>query len=72
MDFNEKLQVMLDRKVDIMGWSETNLEWNNYTLQHECYKMMRRHIPVGTWKPTRSKIIMDSILKHGGNLMVMH
>ena len=63
---------MIEKEVDLFGWLETNLEWNNYTFQHECYKMIRQHIPGGAWKPTTSKISMESNKKHGGNLMVMN
>ena len=69
--FQQMIQAMLEKEVDLFGWSATNLEWNNYKLQHECYKMIRRHIPGGAWKPTTSRIPMQSNQKHGGNLMVM-
>lgn len=60
---------MVEKEVDLFGWSETNIEWNNYPLQHQCYKMIHRHLPGGAWKPTTSKIPMASNQKHGGNLM---
>ena len=69
--FQTMIQIMLEKQVDIFGWSEKNLEWNNFTLQHNCYKMIRRHMPGGAWKPTTSRIPMQSNQKHGGNLMAM-
>lgn len=69
--FQQMIQVMLEKEVDLFEGSETNLGWNNYSLQHKCYKMIRQHIPGGAWKPTTSRIPMQSNQKHGGNLMGM-
>ena len=69
--FQNMLEVMIEKEVDLFGWSETNIEWNNYKLQHECYKIIQHHLPGGAWKPAMSKIPMQSNQKHGGNLMAM-
>lgn len=40
-DFKDKLQTMMERQVDIIGWAETNLEWNSYKVNHELYKQLK-------------------------------
>lgn len=70
-DFTVKLHVMLEWKVDIMGWSETNLEWNDYKVQQELYKQLKSHMPGSSWKLTTSGVPSDTPYKPGGNLMVL-
>ena len=44
-DFQERLLYMRDRKVDVIGWSETNIEWNDYRLRQTLYKELKRNVP---------------------------
>lgn len=42
-DLHNKIQVMTDRQVDIFGWSETNLEWQDYTT-HKTTQTLAKNI----------------------------
>ena len=37
LDFRDKLLHMLDRQPDIIGWSETKVEWNHYESRQKMY-----------------------------------
>ena len=61
---------MTDREVDIMGFSETNIEWTDPQLNQQLYTIMKCHIPGGNWQPSTSKITMGTLYKPGGNLLI--
>lgn len=62
---------MEKRQIDIIGWLETNLEWNDYTVNTKLYQIMKRHFPGGVWKPSTSNIPMQTNYKPGGHLMIL-
>ena len=70
-DFHYKLHQMALRQVDITGWAETNIEWNDHSVNKELFAIMKRHFPGGAWKPSTSNIPMPTNYKPGGNLMVL-
>ena len=43
---HHKLNVMTDQEVDIYGWSETNLEWND----NQVYQTMQNKQKNTTWE----------------------
>lgn len=49
--FHAMLDMMTDRKVDIFGWSETNFEWHNYTLNAKLFSRYKTYFPKGKWNP---------------------
>ena len=68
--FHHILTSMADRDVDVMGFAETNIEWNDPVINSKLYKIMKQHFPGGNWKPSTSNIQMETIYKPGGNLIV--
>ena len=60
-DLHNKIQVMTDRQVDIFGWSETNLEWQDYTTHKTTQTIAKKHLPGGHWSPTTSAIPTDTL-----------
>ena len=67
--FHAMLTTMTDREVDVFGWAETNLEWNDYKLNAELFPIFKKHFPQGKWLPSTSKIPFTKNYKPGGNLM---
>lgn len=63
--------MMEDRNPDIMGWSETNIEWHQYTARQKMYQSLKRNAPGGVWRTATSSIPADSLYKPGGNLMII-
>ena len=63
------LQAMQDRDVDIIGWAETNLEWNNYRIHKKANRLFRKTYPRGKWITTTSKTTATTDYKPGGNAM---
>ena len=37
-DFKQKLGFMTDRQADVIGWTETNIEWNHYPTAQKLYR----------------------------------
>ena len=70
--FHAMLSTMTDREVDVFGWSETNLEWNDYKLNSEMFPIFKKHFPQGKWLPSTSQIPFTTNYKPGGNLMGIH
>ena len=70
--FHAMLTTMTDREVDVFGWAETNLEWNDYKLNAELFPIFKKHFPQGKWLPSTSKIPFTTNYKPGGNLMGIH
>ena len=68
--FHQMMQTMVDREVDIVGFSETNIEWTDPHINQQLYNIMKRHIPGGYWRPSTSKIPMGTLYKPGGNLLI--
>ena len=68
-DLHNKIQVMTDRQVDIFGWSETNLEWQDYTTHKTTQTIAKKHLPGGHWNPTTSTIPTETQYKPGGNVI---
>ena len=62
----KNLDAMLDREVDVMGWSETNLEWNSYPLHLMAQRIFKKQFQGGKWMTTTSAIPFDTNLKPGG------
>ena len=60
---------MTDRKVDIFGWSEPNLEWNDKQTYEMTRKQVKNIMRGGQWLTTTSKIPSLSTYKPGGNVM---
>ena len=58
---HNKLQVMTDRQVDIFGWLETNLKWQDYTSHKTTQTITKKHIPGGHWSPTTSPTAQISV-----------
>ena len=58
--------------MDVIGWSETNLEWNDYRVQQDLYKQLKRHLPGSSWRTATSGIPLDRLYKLGGNLMIIN
>ena len=50
------LDAMLDREVDIVGWSETNLEWNSYPVHLRAQRTFKKQFLRGKWLTTTSAI----------------
>ena len=65
----QNLEVMKDREVDIMGWSETNLEWNSYPVHLQAQQTYKQQFTGGKWITTTSAIPSETNLKPGGNAM---
>lgn len=70
-DFHHMMDLMSVRMVDVIGWSETNIEWFDYDVNQKLYRIMKQHYPGGAWKPSTSKIPMKSTYKPGGNLLIL-
>ena len=68
-NLTKNLDVMLDRQVDIMGWAETNVEWNDYPAHLLSQRVFRKQYPGGKWLTTTSAIPSDTNLKPGGNAL---
>ena len=68
-NLTKNLDAMLDRQVDIMGWAETNLEWNDYSTHLLAQRVFRKQYPGGKWLTTTSKIPSKTNLKPGGNAL---
>ena len=60
---------MTARDVDIFGWSETNIEWNDFLLNNTLYKHFQREFPGGKWIPATSKSPFKTTYKPGGVLL---
>ena len=60
---------MIAREVDIFGWSETNIEWNDYILNNDLYKHFQREYPGGKWIPATSKSVFSTRYRPGGVLI---
>ena len=43
-DLHNKIQVMIDRQVDIFGWLETNLEWHDYTIHKTTQTIAKKYL----------------------------
>lgn len=71
-DFKDKLQMMMEQQAIIIGWTETNLEWNNYTVKQELYRQIKRYSPGSAWKTATSQILATRKYKLGGNVMILH
>ena len=65
----ENLEIMKDRGVDMLGWAETNVEWNSYPLHLATYQVFKKVFPRGKWVTTTSAIPADKDLKPGGNAL---
>ena len=65
----QNLDVMMDREVDIMGWSETNLEWNSYPVHLQAQRTFKKQYTGGKWITTTSSIPSETNLKPGGNAL---
>ena len=63
--FHNILQNMTDRNVDIMGFSETNIEWYDPKLNQTLYQTMKKHLPGGHWTPSTSKYRRDPPINQG-------
>merc|ERR1712115_738444 len=71
-EFHHMLNLMTIQDINICGWSETNIEWNDHRIYQKLYQIMKRHYQGGTWQPSTSNIAMKSTYKPGGNLMILN
>ena len=71
-DFHFMLAAMTDQQADIFGWSETNIEWNDYILNAKLFPIYKQHFPRGKWLPSTSNIPLETTYKPGGNLLGLH
>lgn len=63
----KNLDVMMDRQVNIMGWSETNLGWNSYPIHLKTQQIYKKQFPGRKWITATSSIPSETNLKPGGN-----
>ena len=71
-EFHHMLSMMVMRDINVIGWSETNIEWYDSQIYQKLYKVMKQHYKGGSWKPCTSGIPMHSNYKPGGNIMILN
>ena len=65
----DNLEIMKDRRVDVMGCSKTNVEWNSYPLHLTTHLGFEQVLPQGKWITTASEIQTPTDFKPRGNAM---
>lgn len=68
----ESLGILKDHGVDVMGWSETNVEWNSYPLHLATPQVFKQGFLQGKCITTTSEIPAATNFKLGGNAMGLH